>query len=93
MGSKNIVFPSRTTVLGSDPSLGFQQRKLWSAAALTLYVAPSYACEAMLSAYAHTFDLEARYFGLLSVVGRGITTGLFMILSATLNEHPIISKF
>jgi len=55
---------------------------------ISLYGASKAACEAMISAYKHTFDFEARIYRMGNIIGSGMKMGVIHDLVSKLKANP-----
>jgi UDP-glucose 4-epimerase len=67
-GIKNIVFPSTSTVYG-EPEIIPTPENYGPLLPISLYGASKLACEALISAYCHTFDMRSVIYRFANVVG------------------------
>lgn len=67
-GIRNIVFPSTSTVYG-EPEIIPTPENYGPLLPISLYGASKLACEALISAYCHTFDMRSVIYRFANVVG------------------------
>jgi UDP-glucose 4-epimerase len=82
-----IVFPSSTTVLG-DATMVPAPERYGPLGPMNLYGGAKAACEGLLSAYAHTFDMGATIFRFVDVIGERIDHGVIHDFIRKLTRDP-----
>ena len=86
-GVRNIVFPSSTTVLG-DATVVPTPESYGPLHPMNLYGGAKLAAEALISAYAYSFDLRAFIFRFVDIVGARIDHGVIFDFIRKLKADP-----
>ena len=86
-GVRQIVFPSSTTVLG-DATVVPTPESYGPLQPMNLYGGAKLAAEALISAYAHSFDLRAFIFRFVDIVGGRIDHGVIFDFIRKLKADP-----
>jgi len=86
-GARRMVFPSSTTVIG-DATRVPTPESYGPLQPMNLYGGAKAACEALLSAYAHTYDLQALSFRFVDIVGGRIDHGVIYDFIRKLKANP-----
>ncbi len=86
-GVKKIAFPSSTTVLG-DASAVLTPEHYGPLQPMNLYGGAKLAMEALLSAYAYTFDFQVWIFRFVDIVGGRIDHGVIFDFIRKLRANP-----
>ena len=84
---RRIVFTSTSTVYGEATQLPTPE-DYGPLIPISLYGASKLACEALISAYAHTFDMQAWIYRFANVVGRRSTHGVIFDFIKKLQANP-----
>lgn len=82
-----ILFPSSTTVIG-DATVVPTPENYGPLKPMNLYGAGKLACEALLSAYAHTFGIQAWVFRFVGIVGPRMDHGVIQDFVKKLLNNP-----
>lgn len=83
---KDIVFTSTSAVYGDAskiPTPEYHEMK-----PISIYGATKLGCEALISAYSHTFDFNALIFRLANIIGPGLTHGVIYDFVKKLSANP-----
>jgi UDP-glucose 4-epimerase len=83
----SIVFPSTSTVYGETAVIPTPE-EYGPLLPISFYGGTKLACEAMISSYAHSFDMEAVVFRFANVVGSRSTHNVLHDLIAKLRKDP-----
>lgn len=86
-GIKKIAFSSSSVVYG-EPTIIPTPEDYGPLVPVSLYGASKLACEGLITAYAHTFDMRAWIFRLANVVGRRSTHGIIVDFINKLKKNP-----
>ncbi len=86
-GVKKIMFPSSTTVLG-DAKVVPTPESYGPLQPMNIYGGAKMACEGLISAYAHTFDLQAWIFRFVGIIGGRMDHGVIFDLMQKLKKDP-----
>ncbi|MDF2956242.1 NAD-dependent epimerase/dehydratase family protein [Candidatus Alkanophaga liquidiphilum] len=86
-GIRRIIFTSTSTVYGDATRLPTPEN-YGPLVPISLYGASKLACEALISAYAHTFDMRAWLYRFANVVGRRSTHGVIFDFIKKLQANP-----
>lgn len=84
---KKILFASSATVYGDMPSVLLSENT-GPLLPISLYGAGKLACEGLISAYCHLFDIQAWIFRFSNVVGGGMGHGVIYDFIHKLRENP-----
>ncbi|MHC1579754.1 MAG: NAD-dependent epimerase/dehydratase family protein [Candidatus Alkanophagales archaeon] len=84
---RRIIFTSTSTVYGEAARLPTPE-DYGPLTPISLYGASKLACEALISAYAHTFDMQAWIYRFANVVGRRSTHGVIFDFIRKLRANP-----
>lgn len=84
---KKIAFPSSTTVLG-DANVVPTPESYGPLQPMNLYGSAKLACEALLSGFAHTFDLQTWIFRFVGIVGPRMDHGVIFDFVKKLHKNP-----
>jgi len=87
MKVKRIIFTSSSTVYGEAKQVPTPEGYS-PLTPISLYGATKLACEALISAYSHTFDMEAVIFRLANIVGSRSTHGVVWDFIDKLRRNP-----
>jgi UDP-glucose 4-epimerase len=86
-GVKKIAFPSSTTVLG-DATVVPSPESYGPLQPMNLYGGAKLAMEGLLSAYAHTFDMQTWIFRFVDIIGGRIDHGVIHDFIKKLRKNP-----
>ena len=86
-GTKQIVFSSSGAVYG-EPSVMPTPEDYGPILPISLYAASKVACETLITAFAHNYDLRAWIFRFGNIVGRNSTHGAIHDFVLRLRENP-----
>jgi UDP-glucose 4-epimerase len=86
-GIKKLVFPSSGTIYGETPSVSIAE-DYGPVLPISLYGAGKLASEGLISAFCHTFDIQAWIFRLANIVGRRATHGVIFDFTRSLEKNP-----
>jgi UDP-glucose 4-epimerase len=86
-GVKRILFTSSSTVYGEAKQIPTPENYA-PLFPISLYGATKLACEALISAYCHTFDMSAVIFRLANVIGPRSTRGVIYDFINKLKKNP-----
>ncbi|QLH74469.1 MAG: NAD-dependent epimerase/dehydratase family protein [Methanomassiliicoccales archaeon] len=86
-GVKGICFPSTSTVYG-EPTVIPTPEDYGPLLPISIYGASKLACEALISSYAHTFDMEGVIYRFANVVGPRSTHNVLHDFIRKLREDP-----
>jgi UDP-glucose 4-epimerase len=86
-GIKKLVFPSSGTIYGETPSVPIAE-DYGPVLPISLYGAGKLASEGLISAFCHTFDIQAWIFRLANIVGRRATHGVIFDFTRSLEKNP-----
>jgi UDP-glucose 4-epimerase len=86
-GARKIAFTSTSTVYG-EPSVVPTPEDYGPTKPISLYGASKLACEALISSYCHTFDMQSWVFRLANIVGKRGTHGVLVDFINKLNKDP-----
>jgi len=84
---KKILFASSATVYGDMPPVPLAEN-MGPLHPISLYGAGKLACEGLISAYCHLFDLQALMFRFSNVIGGGMAHGVIFDFIRKLNKNP-----
>ncbi|NIO20623.1 MAG: NAD-dependent epimerase/dehydratase family protein [Candidatus Aenigmarchaeota archaeon] len=84
---KSIFFTSSSTVYGETKKLPTEENHS-PLQPISLYGASKLACEALISAYCHTFGMNSVVFRLANVIGKRSTHGVVYNFTNRLRENP-----
>jgi len=84
---KKILFASSATVYGDMPSVSLSEN-IGPLLPISLYGAGKLACEGLISAYSHLFDIQAWIFRFSNVVGGGMGHGVIYDFIQKLRKNP-----
>lgn len=85
-GVKKIAFTSTSTIYG-EASLVPTPENYGPLKPISLYGASKLACEALISSYCHTFDMQSWIFRFANIVGRRGTHGVLVDFINKLNKN------
>lgn len=85
--AKKIAFTSTSTVYG-DASIMPTPENYGPLIPISLYGASKLACEALITSYSHTFDIQAWIFRFANIVGPRSTHGITVDFIKKLEENP-----
>jgi UDP-glucose 4-epimerase len=85
--AKKILFTSSSTVYGEAKQIPTPERYS-PLIPISLYGATKLACEALISAYCHTFDMHAVIFRLANIIGPRSTHGVICDFIRKLRNNP-----
>ena len=85
-GAKRIVYPSGSGVYGEKPLVAFTE-DYGPCFPISTYGASKLACEALICAYCHLFDMQGLAFRFANVVGPRQTHGVGFDFMRKLKEH------
>jgi UDP-glucose 4-epimerase len=83
---KKIIFTSSSTVYGEAKKIPTPED--YPCKPISLYGASKLACEALISAYVHTFDFNAVIFRLANIVGSRLNHGVIYDFLQKLKRNP-----
>ncbi|OGN87693.1 MAG: hypothetical protein A2Z74_07720 [Chloroflexi bacterium RBG_13_46_9] len=86
-GIIKILFASSATVYGDIPSVSLSEN-MGPLLPISLYGAGKLACEGLISAYSHLFDIQSWIFRFSNVVGGGMGHGVIYDFIHKLRENP-----
>ena len=86
-GSKKIAFTSTSTVYGEAKVMPTPE-DYGPLIPISLYGASKLACEALVTSYSHTFDIQAWIFRFANIVGPRSTHGITVDFIKKLKENP-----
>lgn len=86
-GVRNILYTSGSGVYGENPAVAFAE-DYGPLIPISPYAASKLACEALISAYCHMFDIEGRAFRFANVVGPRQTHGVGYDFIRRLRDDP-----
>jgi len=86
-GVKNILFTSTSTVYG-DAKVIPTPEDYGPLVPISLYGASKLGCEALITAYAHTFDMRCAIFRFANIVGERSTHGVIYDFINKLRKNP-----
>lgn len=86
-GAKKIAFTSTSTVYG-EASVMPTPEDYGPLIPISLYGASKLACEALITSYSHTFDMQAWIFRFANIVGPRSTHGITVDFIKKLKENP-----
>ncbi|KKG09426.1 NAD-dependent epimerase/dehydratase family protein [Methanosarcina sp. 2.H.A.1B.4] len=86
-GVKKIAFTSTSTVYG-EASVMPTPESYGPLIPISLYGASKLACEALITSYSHTFDMQAWIFRFANIVGPRSTHGITVDFIRKLKENP-----
>jgi len=86
-GIKKILFASSATVYGDMPPVPLTEN-MGPLLPISLYGAGKLACEGLISAYSHLFNLQAWIFRFSNVVGGGMSHGVIYDFIEKLRKNP-----
>jgi len=86
-GARSLVFTSGSGVYGEDPRAAFREDH-GPCIPISTYGASKLACEALIAAYCHMFDMRARVFRFANVVGPRQTHGVGFDFVRRLRSDP-----
>ncbi|MFP4169659.1 MAG: NAD-dependent epimerase/dehydratase family protein [Methanomassiliicoccales archaeon] len=86
-GVDQVIFPSTSTVYGEPDEIPTPE-SYGPLKPISVYGASKLACEAMISAYCHTFDMEAVIYRFANVVGPRSTHNVLHDFVRKLREDP-----
>jgi UDP-glucose 4-epimerase len=86
-GQKNIVFTSTSTVYG-DVDVIPTPENYGPLIPISLYGASKLACEALITSYCHTFDMNSWIFRFANIVGPNGTHGIIIDFINKLKKEP-----
>jgi UDP-glucose 4-epimerase len=86
-GIKQILFASSATVYGDMPSVRLAE-DTGPLLPISLYGAGKLACEGLISAYCHLFDMQAWIFRFSNVIGGGMGHGVIYDFINKLRKNP-----
>lgn len=87
-GVRKIAFTSTSTVYG-EASIMPTQENYGPLIPISLYGASKLACEALITSYSHTFDMQAWIFRFANIVGPRSTHGITVDFIKKLKENPL----
>ena len=87
IGVKRIVFTSSSTVYGEARKIPTPE-DYSPLEPVSIYGATKLSCEALISAYCHTFDMEGVIFRLANVIGKPVTHGVIYDFIQKLKKNP-----
>jgi len=83
---KKIIFTSSSTVYGEAKKIPTPEN--YPCKPISLYGVSKLACEGLISAYVHTFDLNAVIFRLANIIGHRLTHGVIYDFIQKLKRNP-----
>lgn len=86
-GIKKILFASSATVYGDMPPVSLAEN-MGPLLPISLYGAGKLACEGLISAYCHLFDLQSWIFRFSNVIGGGMGHGVIYDFIQKLKKNP-----
>ncbi|MCX5848681.1 MAG: NAD-dependent epimerase/dehydratase family protein [Deltaproteobacteria bacterium] len=86
-GVRRILYTSGSGVYGENPSVAFPEDH-GPCLPISTYAASKLACESLICAYCHMFDITARVFRFANVVGPRQTHGVGYDFVRRLNQDP-----
>jgi len=87
LGINKILFSSSATVYGDAPLISLSET-YGPLLPISLYGAGKLACEGLISAYCHLFDIQAWIFRFGNVVGAGMSHGVIHDFILKLRKNP-----
>jgi UDP-glucose 4-epimerase len=84
---KRIIFASSGTIYGETPIIPLPEN-YGPLLPISLYGAGKLACEALISAFCHTFDMQAWIFRFANIVGKRATHGVIYDFINKLKQNP-----
>ncbi len=84
---KNVVFTSTSTIYGEAHIMPTPEN-YGPLIPISLYGASKLACEALITSYSHTFDMQAWIFRFANIVGPRSTHGIIVDFIRKLRENP-----
>lgn len=84
---KEIVFASSGTIYGETPVIPLPE-DYGPALPISLYGAGKLACEGLISAFCHTFDMQTWIFRFANIVGKRATHGVIFDFIQKLKQNP-----
>ena len=87
-GVKKIVFPSSTSVFGDATTVPTPET-YGPLQPMNLYGAAKLSCEALISAFAHSFDMQAWIFRFVNIIGPRMDHGAIFDFIRKLQANPI----
>jgi len=87
-GARKIAFTSTSTVYG-EASIMPTPENYGPLIPISLYGASKLACEALITSYSHTFDMQAWVFRFANIVGPRSTHGITVDFIKKLKENPL----
>jgi UDP-glucose 4-epimerase len=84
---KKVVFTSTSTIYG-DAQIMPTPENYGPLIPISLYGASKLACEALITSYSHTFDMQAWIFRFANIVGPRSTHGVIVDFIRKLRENP-----
>ncbi len=84
---KKVVFTSTSTIYGEAQIMPTPEN-YGPLIPISLYGASKLACEALITAYSHTFDIQAWIFRFANIVGSRSTHGIIVDFIRKLRENP-----
>lgn len=87
-GVRKIAFTSTSTVYG-EASIMPTPENYGPLIPISLYGASKLACEALITSYSHTFDMQAWIFRFANIVGPRSTHGITVDFIKKLKENPL----
>ncbi len=85
-GVRRMIFTSTSTVYGDADKLPTPEEYL--TIPVSLYGASKLACEALIAAYCHTFDIRARIYRFANVIGRRSSHGVIYDFINKIRNNP-----
>jgi UDP-glucose 4-epimerase len=86
-GVKKIAFTSTSTIYGEAHTMPTPEN-YGPLIPISLYGASKLACEALITSYSHTFDMQAWIFRFANIVGYRSTHGIIVDFIRKLQENP-----
>jgi len=86
---RRIVFTSSGTIYGETPRIPLPENH-GPLLPISLYGAAKLACEALISAFCHLFDMRAWIFRLANIAGRRVTHGVIYDFINKLRRNPSV---
>lgn len=86
-GIKKVVFASSSTIYGETPVIPLPEG-YGPVLPISLYGAGKLACEGLISAFCHTFDMQAWIFRFANIVGKRATHGVIFDFIQKLRQNP-----
>lgn len=84
---KKLIFPSSTTVLGDAKTIPAPET-YGPLVPMNIYGGAKMACEGLISAWAHTFDIQAWIFRFVGIIGGRMDHGVVFDFVKKLNTNP-----